>query len=85
MSSVTIRDLDERTYARLRTRALANGRSVEAEVCAILDAVVDLPEQNVLVSLHASTAEVGGVELTIPDRPDYARPVCEPGSPAPSA
>ncbi|HBX79687.1 MAG: toxin-antitoxin system antitoxin subunit [Propionibacteriaceae bacterium] len=75
MSSITIRQLDERTHARLRGRAAKHGRSVEAEVRAILDAAVDLPEQNFLMSLHTSMAEVGGVDLTIPARTDYPRPV----------
>ena len=34
MSTLTIRQLDERTHARLRGRAAQHGRSVEAEVIA---------------------------------------------------
>ena len=52
MSTLTIRQLDERTHARLRGRAAQHGRSVEAEVRAILDAAVDLPEQNFLLALR---------------------------------
>lgn len=36
MGTLTIRQLDERTHARLRGRAASHGRSVEAEVRAIL-------------------------------------------------
>ena len=43
MATLTIRQLDDRTHARLRGRAAEHGRSVEAEVRAILDAVVDVP------------------------------------------
>jgi plasmid stability protein len=75
MGTLTIRQLDERTHARLRGRAAEHGRSVEAEVRAILDAAVDLPEQNFLLSLHAATSRVGGVDLEVPPRTDQPRPV----------
>lgn len=72
---MTIRQLDERTHARLRGRAAEHGRSVEAEVRAILDAAVDLPEQNFLMALHASVSHAGGVDLEVPPRTDEPRPV----------
>lgn len=75
MSTLTIRKLDERTHARLRGRAAEHGRSVEAEVRAILDAAVNAPEHNLLLSLHASMAQVGGVELEVPARTDQPRAV----------
>ena len=75
MGTLTIRQLDERTHARLRGRAVQHGRFVEAEVRAILDAAVNLPEHNFLVALHESMAEVGGVDLDIPGRLDKPRPV----------
>lgn len=75
MGTLTIRQLDERTHARLRGRAAKHGRSVEAEVRAILDAAVDLPEQNFLLSLHESMSHVGGVELEVPTRTDQPRQV----------
>lgn len=75
MATLTIRQLDERTHARLRGRAAEHGRSVEAEVRAILDAAVNLPEQNLLLSLHASIAEVGGVDLDLSPRTDQPRQV----------
>jgi plasmid stability protein len=75
MGTLTIRQLDERTHARLRGRAAANGRSVEAEVRAILDAAVNLPERNLLLSLHASMAQVGGVDLDVSPRTDQPRHV----------
>ena len=75
MGTLTIRQLDERTHARLRGRAAQHGRSVEAEVRAIVDAAVNLPEHSFLVALHESMAEVGGVDLDIPGRLDKPRPV----------
>jgi antitoxin FitA len=75
VSALTIRQLDERTHARLRGRAARHGRSVEAEVRAILDAAVDLPEENILLALHASMAEVGGLKLAVPPRTYRPRPV----------
>ena len=47
MGTLTIRQLDEQTHARLRGRAAKHGRSVEAEVRAILDAAVGRPEENI--------------------------------------
>jgi antitoxin FitA len=75
MGTLTIRQLDERTHARLRVRAAEHGRSVEAEVRAILDAAVNLPEHNFLLLLHESLVEVGGIDLEIPSRTDQPRPV----------
>ena len=75
MATLTIRQLDERTHARLRGRAAEHGRSVEAEVRAILDATVDLPAENFLLALHASMCEVGGVDLPLEPRTDLPRPV----------
>lgn len=75
MSTLTIRQLNEHTHARLRGRAAKHGRSVEAEVRAILDATVNLPEENILLALHAAFSEAGGVDLELPDRNEPPRPV----------
>lgn len=75
MSTLTIRQLNEHTHARLRGRAAKHGRSVEAEVRAILDATVNLPEEDILLALHASFSEAGGVDLELPDRSEPPRPV----------
>ena len=75
MSTLTIRELDEQTHARLRGRAAGNGRSVEAEVRAILDDAVGRPTENLLVSLHAAMAEVGGVDLEVTAPSDLPRSV----------
>ena len=75
MGTLTIRQLNERTHARLRERAASHGRSVEAEVRAILDATMGRPESNILVSLHQAFAADGGVELDLPERTDASRDV----------
>ncbi|GAA0327775.1 MAG: toxin-antitoxin system antitoxin subunit [Actinobacteria bacterium] len=75
MGALTIRQLDERTYARLQTLAAEHGRTVEAEVRAILDAAVDVPEENFLLALHAAMSEVGDVNLPPEPRIDPPRPV----------
>ena len=74
MSTLTIRQLDERTHARLRVRAAKHGRSVGAEVRAILDAAVHLPERNFLLSLRDVVADVGGLDLELSPRTDKPRP-----------
>ena len=75
MSTLTIRQLDERTHAGLRGRAAKHGRSVEAEVRAILRAAVETPEENFLMSLHFAVAETGGVDLELAERTDQPREV----------
>jgi len=75
MATLTIRHLDERTHARLRGRAAEHGRSVEAEVRAILDAAVNVPDQTFLLALHASFEEIGGLDLEVPSRTDQPRSV----------
>ncbi|MEJ2579715.1 MAG: hypothetical protein P8Z68_11585 [Kineosporiaceae bacterium] len=75
MGTLTIRQLNERTHARLRERAARHGRSVEAEVRAILDATTGRPESNILVSLRQAFAPEGGVDLDLPARTDASRDV----------
>lgn len=75
MANLTIRQLDDRTHALLRGRAAAHGRSVEAEVRAIIRAAVNRPSRNMLVSLHESFTQMGGLELEVPARTDAPRPV----------
>lgn len=73
MATLTIRQLDERTLAQLRVRAAKNGRSVGAEVRAILDAAVDVQEENFLLALHRTMCEVGGADLPGEPRTDLPR------------
>lgn len=75
MATLTIRQLDECTHTLLRGRAAKHGRSVEAEVRAILDSAVNKPQRNILLAVHELMADDGGVDLDLPDRQDQPRPV----------
>ena len=70
MSTLTIPRLSERTHARLLRRAAENGRSVEAEVRAILDAAVGLPDERTPMAVHRESSEAGVVDIEQPDRTD---------------
>ena len=77
MAALSIRDLDDDVKARLQVRAAQHGRSMEAEVRAILvEAVAD---RSVDVGLGQALLDrfgaVGGVELDLPARSDQQRPV----------
>ncbi|MEJ7794572.1 MAG: toxin-antitoxin system antitoxin subunit [Nocardioides sp.] len=72
MATLTIRQLDELTHARLRDRAASHGRSVEAEVRTILAAAVGRPDQNLLLSLRVDFAG-SRVALELPERSDQPR------------
>jgi plasmid stability protein len=75
VATLTIRDLDDELRAKLRVRAARNGRSMEAEVRAILrDALVRAPTEVRLGSrVHQRFAAVGGAELVLPTRRDVSR------------
>jgi plasmid stability protein len=77
MAAITVRNLDDRVKHRLRVRAASHGRSMEAEVRAIIVEAVGLDEEepNILQRLHERFAELGGVDLDIPERTDMPRVV----------
>lgn len=70
MSAMSIRNIDERVMRLLRLRAARHGRSMEAEVRAILVASVDEPDDapGMLDAFIDRFAELGGVELALPPR-----------------
>jgi len=70
MSAVSIRNLDDRVKERLRVRAARHGRSMEAEMRAILTAAVTEPaeERGLLHAIRNRFGQLGGVELEIPPR-----------------
>jgi antitoxin FitA len=74
VSAVSIRNLDDRVKERLRLRAARHGRSMEAEMRAILTAAVREPgeEKGLVPALMDRFGALGGVELNIPAR--TARP-----------
>lgn len=75
MAALSIRNIDDQVRERLRRRAAAHGRSMEAEVRAILtEAVADLDESpGLLMTLTQRFAELGGVDLELPERSSPAR------------
>ena len=75
MAAISVRDLDDGVRERLRVRAARNGRSMEAEIRAILTAAADESEApaDLFTVLHERFGELGGVELSIPPRSTQAR------------
>lgn len=74
MSSIIVRGLDDGVKQQLAAQAKEHGRSMEAEVRAILTQAARRP--NIGLALLAAARGVGGVEsLPIPERDDIARAV----------
>jgi antitoxin FitA len=75
LSALSIRNLDDRVRERLRVRAARHGRSMEAEVRAILAAAVAEPGEapGLFQALMDRFGELGGVELDLPRRATSAR------------
>jgi plasmid stability protein len=66
MGSLNVRNLSDATHKALRIRAAQHGRSMEAEVRAILDDAVSPDEKVGLGSMLAAIGrDLGGVELDI--------------------
>jgi len=77
MATLTIRQLDDRTKARLRVRAAHHGRSMEEEAREILRAAVNRTgpeEDNLAEAIRQKFAALGGVELEIPKREPIREP-----------
>lgn len=81
MSTLTIRKVDDDVKARLQVRAAQNGRSMEAEVRAILSDAVSIDsavetEDPLFAALRDFRRLTGGVQLDVPSRSgDIERPV----------
>ena len=74
MAAVSIRDLPDDVRDRIRIRAARHGRSMEAEMRAILTAAVaDEARTDLATALRHRFAELGGVELEIPPRSTRVR------------
>lgn len=75
MAAVSIRNLDDDVKERLRLRAASHGRSMEAEIRAILVEAVAEPDDRpgMLVTLMERVGDLGGVDLTVPARTTPAR------------
>ena len=65
MATLTIRDLEEELRAKLRVRAASHGRSMEAEVRAILRTALTrtVSDAGLGSRVHQRFAAIGGVEL----------------------
>jgi plasmid stability protein len=70
MAAVIIRNLEDRVRDRLRVRAAQHGRSMEAEMRAILTEAVSEPgdQDSLFDSILDRFGELGGVDLEIPAR-----------------
>ena len=70
IAAVSIRNLDDRVRERLRIRAAAHGRSMEAEIREILVEAVSEPDESrgLFITLLDRFGSVGGVELDLPTR-----------------
>lgn len=75
MAAASVRDLDEVVRERLRVRAARHGRSMEAEIRAILTEAVTTDEDSrgLAQTLLSRFGELGGVELELPARDDAPR------------
>ncbi|MBB2891838.1 FitA-like ribbon-helix-helix domain-containing protein [Flexivirga oryzae] len=76
MAAISVRGLSDEVAARLKVQAARHGRSMEAEVRAILtqslaDSEDDQP--NLGQVIRERFAKLGGVELDIPARRDTPR------------
>lgn len=70
MAAVSIRDLDDAVKEKLRIRASRHGRSMEAEIRAILTSAVteEAPQADLFSALTDRFARIGGLDLDLPDR-----------------
>ncbi len=75
MAAVSIRDLDDQVKERLRIRAARHGRSMEAEIRAILADAVSEPDASpgLFPTLLERFAELGGAELDLHPRATRTR------------
>lgn len=75
MATLMIRDLNEDVKTRLRIQAAEHGRSMEAEARVLLTAALAgrRPARGLGSYIHEQFAQLGGVELGLPDRDEPAR------------
>ena len=80
MASLLIRNLDERTKAKLRVRAAHNGRSMEDEARNLLRSALEVEVEkapDLAAAIRRRFEKLGGVELEIAPR----EPIREPPRP----
>ena len=79
MATLTIRNLDEGTKTQLRVQAARHGRSMEEEARTIIRSAMEAgkpaPSSKGLGSrIHNHFAQLGGVELDLPQRSSLPTP-----------
>lgn len=79
MATLTIRNLDERTKAQLRIQAARHGRSMEEEARTILRSAIEARQplaagKGLGSRIHEHFAQLGGMELELPDRASLPAP-----------
>jgi plasmid stability protein len=77
MASMTIRNLDAGTKAKLRLRAAQHQRSMEEEARRILEAALETATPtpvNLADAVRARFSRVGGVTLELPPREPMREP-----------
>jgi antitoxin FitA len=78
MATLTIRNIDASVKERLRVRAAQHGRSMEAELRAIVTEAVEAPsgppELNLAEAIRRRFAPFGGVDLELPPRTPAREP-----------
>lgn len=76
VATLTIRGMDDEKKARLRVRAAQHGRSMEAEVRAILDVALSAEPTSpggLGSRIHERFAVLDGVDLELPPREEMPR------------
>jgi antitoxin FitA len=75
VAALNIRNLNETVKRRLQVRAARHGRSMEAEVRAILEEAVCEPADSagLFTALLDRFGALGGVDLDLPGRDEPAR------------
>jgi hypothetical protein len=75
MATLTIRDFDEELKAKLRVRAAEHGRSMEAEVRAILASVLTKPTSGLGMGsrIRQRFSDIDDVSLELPARTEPVR------------
>lgn len=77
MASITIRNLDDTLKSRLRIQAAVHGRSMEDEARDILRSALSREptrKGNLVASIRARFAPLGGVELSVIPREPTREP-----------
>jgi plasmid stability protein len=77
LASITIRNLDEETKARLHVRAAHHRRSMEEEARNILRAALAddaAPPRDLAAAIRRRFRPLGGVELSLPVREPIRQP-----------